>query len=295
MSRLALIAGAGALPALIAARQDQRPVVASLEGFVPDDLTPDITFRLEQLGSTLELLKAQDVSRLCLIGKVSRPTVDMARIDEVTRPLMPKLMEAMAQGDDGALRGLVAVLEDAGFGIVGAHELAHDLLPSAGALAGQPTKAQETDAARGFEVIDALGAADVGQACIVADGQAIAVEALPGTDWMMRSLLVPGAEVASDFTDPLGMASDWLTGPQTSAAKPKRDPELPQGGLLVKAPKPGQELRVDMPTIGPDTIARAAEVGLDGVVVRAGGVLVLDPERCKQIANDAGLLLWVHP
>lgn len=296
MSKLALIAGAGALPALIASRQPEPPLVACLDGFSPEGLPPHITFRIEHLGSTLAALKDAGVSRLCLVGKVARPAVDMAAIDDATRPMIPALMEAIGQGDDAALRGLISVLEREGFDVVGAHELAADLLPSAGILVGQVSEEHEKDATRGAEIIAAMGAADIGQACIVASGQALAVEALPGTDWMLRSMLVPGREAQkSDITDPLGMASDWLSGRGPMMhVRSTRDKALPPGGLLFKAPKPAQELRVDMPTIGPDTIKLAAECGLDGVVVQAGGVLVLSPDECRRIAEAAGIFLWVR-
>ncbi|MEM6276162.1 MAG: UDP-2,3-diacylglucosamine diphosphatase LpxI [Pseudomonadota bacterium] len=265
--RLGLIAGEGELPALIAARQTERPYVAALAGHPPDNLTPDLTFRLEHLGTALGHMQAAGVTRLCLIGRVRRPEVSMDAVDAATAPLVPRLMAAMGQGDDGALRGILAILEEAGFSIVGAHETAADLLPPAGLLAGSLAPADEADADRAAEIVEAMGRVDVGQACIVAAGQALAVEALPGTDHMLDTL-----------------ASDRAGG--TS---------LPAGGLLFKAPKPGQDLRADMPTVGPETLSRAARAGLGGVVLAAGGVLLVEPERCAEIARDSGLFLWVRP
>ncbi|MEO0676489.1 MAG: UDP-2,3-diacylglucosamine diphosphatase LpxI [Pseudomonadota bacterium] len=291
---LALIAGAGTLPALIAARQPAPPLIVSLSGFLPDGLTPDITFRIEHLGSTLAALREQGIRELCLVGQVRRPVVDPAQIDAATAPIVPRLVAALAQGDDGALRGLMEILEEAGFTLRGAHELAADLLPAPGCLAGAVTEAHERDAARGAEIVAALGTADVGQACIVADGQALAIEALPGTDWMLKSLLVEAPE-SPDLTDPLGMAADWLSGPAAPRPTATRDPSLPAGGILFKAPKPGQELRADMPTIGPGTVALAAQAGLDGIVLAAGGVLLIEPERCAALAKEAGIFLWVRP
>ena len=294
---LALIAGAGSLPALIAARQPELPFVASLSGFAPEGLTPDITFRIEHLGSALETLKAQGVTRLCLIGKVSRPVVDPAQIDAQTMPFVPAMMAAMAEGDDGALRGLMAILEDAGFTLVGAHEIAKDLLPPAGVLTGALGPSSEADAARAERIVAAMGAADVGQACIVAEGQALAIEALPGTDHMIRTLLAPvNTGQPAGVDDPIGMAVDWLSAREgASAAKAARPAGLPGGGLLFKAPKPGQELRADMPTVGPATVRLAAQAGLEGIVIAEGGVLLAEQAECIEIAKAAGLFLWVRP
>ncbi|MEM9437004.1 MAG: UDP-2,3-diacylglucosamine diphosphatase LpxI [Pseudomonadota bacterium] len=288
---LALITGAGDLPALLAKRQAERPFVANLAGHAPTGLDPDLTFRLEELGGTLAILRESGVTDVCLVGKVSRPQVDMSALDPETRPLMPKLVAAMARGDDAALRAIVDIIEGTGLRIVGAHNLAADLLPPPGVLVGTLSEEAQRDAARAAEIVVAMGQADIGQACIVSGGQALAVEALPGTDWMLRSLTVETSTSAA-LSDPFGMAADWLSG---GAPKPLRDPTLPVGGLLFKAPKPGQELRVDMPTIGPATIAGAVQAGLDGVVVEAGGVLVAERETCLRIAGAAGLFLWVRP
>ncbi|MEM1234055.1 MAG: UDP-2,3-diacylglucosamine diphosphatase LpxI [Pseudomonadota bacterium] len=293
---LGLIAGEGALPALIAARQPEPPYVASLEGFLPEHLTPDLVFRLEHLGTALGKMKEAGVTELCLIGKVSRPPVDPAQIDAATAPLLPRLMDSLTKGDDGALRCLMGILEEAGFTIRGAHEIASDLLPPPGVLVGKISERHERDCERASAIVAAMGAADVGQACIVAGGQALAIEALPGTDHMIRTLMVAGTRSpVPDITDPIGLASDWLTGREVPSVLGQRDPELPPGGLLYKAPKPGQDLRADMPTIGPATMTLAAEAGLDGIAIAAGGVLLADPNFCRDIADATGLFLWVRP
>jgi DUF1009 family protein len=124
----------------------------------------------------------------------------------------------------------------------------------------------------------------------------IAVEAQPGTDWMLASLLardhVP-AETGGLFDDPFGVAADMLGGPARDP-RPRRDPVLPAGGLLYKAPKPGQDRRIDLPAIGPETVRRAAAAGLEGIVVEAGGVMILDRDETIAAADRAGLFLWVR-
>ncbi|MEM1374879.1 MAG: UDP-2,3-diacylglucosamine diphosphatase LpxI [Pseudomonadota bacterium] len=265
--RLGLIAGEGALPALIAAQQAEPPFVAALAGFPPEGLQPDLTFRLEHLGTALAQMRNAGVTRLCLIGRVRRPEVSADAIDAATAPLVPRLMAAMGQGDDGALRAIMGILEEAGFSIAGAHEIAAGLLPPAGVIAGTVSATDEADAARAAQIVAAMGRVDVGQACIVAGGQALAIEALPGTDHMLQTLAQGRAGGAA----------------------------LPAGGLLFKAPKPGQDLRADMPTMGPDTITLAAKAGLRGVTLAAGGVLLIERERCAGLARENGLFLWVRP
>ena len=128
--RCALIAGRGSLPAAVAAELEA-PLICSLRGNLPEGLVPEIVFRVEQLGSFLEQLKAASVSEVCFCGAVSRPEVDFAALDAATLPLVPVLQRALQPGDDGALRAIIAVFEHAGFTVRSAQALAPALLPPA--------------------------------------------------------------------------------------------------------------------------------------------------------------------
>ncbi|MCV6585124.1 MAG: UDP-2,3-diacylglucosamine diphosphatase LpxI [Marinibacterium sp.] len=258
---LALFAGQGGLPGAVLARLPEPPLVFSLSDFLPDGLDPDLTFRIEHLGSVLGELKARGVTDVCFAGAVSRPPIDPAQIDPATFPLVPVLQQAMASGDDGALRGVIAVFEQAGFAVRGVDDIAPDLLPAPGVLTGTPGDGHRRDAARGAAIVAAMGAADIGQACAVHRGQAIAVEGIFGTDWMLDTL----------------------------SARPDDG-----GGLLFKAPKPAQDRRMDLPTVGPATVAAVARAGLDGIVIAAGGVIVLDQAAVIAACDEAGLFFWVH-
>jgi hypothetical protein len=258
---LALIAGQGRLPGEIVAALDALPHVAALEGFPPDTLKPDEVFRIEHLGSVLSGWRERGVREICLAGAVRRPPIDQTQIDAATMPLVPRIAAAMGQGDDALLRTIVEIFEEAGMTVRGAHEIAPDLLPPAGPLAGARSDAAVRDTARARAVLFALGNADVGQACVVKNGQVLALEGLFGTDWMLQSL----------------------------AARPDGS-----GGILCKAPKPGQDRRVDLPTIGIETVRSAAAARLDGIVIEAGGVLLLDRNAVLREAEAQGLFLFVE-
>jgi DUF1009 family protein len=293
---LALIAGQGALPGLVLKRRPDA-LVCELEDH-PSRLVPaPRVFRIEQLGSFIADLKAAGVTEVCLAGRVGRPRLDPTAIDPATVPLVPRMMAALAEGDDAALRAVLGFFEEAGFAIRAAHEIVPELLPADGMLGqAEPKAGAQRDVARAVRAHVALGAADVGQALVVAEGQVIAVEAQPGTDWMLASLLardVVPAPTGGLFDDPFGVAADIMGGP-ARMPRPRRDPALPAGGILYKAPKPGQDRRVDLPAIGPETVRRAAAAGLDGIVIEAGGVMVLDPLETVAAADRAGLFLWVR-
>ncbi len=264
---LALIAGQGRLPELLAetAHQQGRDIVYCAFHDAPAGaVTPDIVFRMETLGTLLRKLRARKVTEVCLVGGIHRPKFDPFKLDLASLRLVPRFLSALGKGDDGALRAVLGLFEENGMTVRGAHEILPSLVPGAGVLSRvQPGKADRADAARGAEIVAAMGQADVGQACVVARRQALAIEAMPGTDWMLASL------------------RDRAEG-------------LPEGGLLYKAPKPGQDRRVDLPAIGPATIRGAAAAGLRGVVIEAGGVMILDRDDTVAAADAARLFLWVR-
>ena len=259
---LALIAGQGELPKILLAALDKRPKLASLEGFLPNGVEPDIQFRLETLGTLISDLKAEGVTDVCFAGAIARPSVDPALIDTATMPLVPRIAAALQAGDDSALRVVIEIFEEAGLVVRGAAEIAPHLLP----LHGVPTKRQpdsqnQKDADRAADICAALGRLDLGQSCVVRNGQALGLEALPGTDHMLKTV------------------SAFSTG---------------TGGLFFKAMKPGQERRIDMPVIGVETVLQCAAAGVDGIVIEAQGVMVLDLDGVIAKANELGMFLWVR-
>lgn len=307
---LAIIAGEGRLPEVLVNRLDAQKIpfrYCEMEGHPSSDRArkdrPIMRFRVEKLGSFIDELKGFGVTEICLVGRVVRPALDPSLIDAATMPLVPRMMAALQAGDDAALRLVLGFFEEAGIKVSGAQDFAYDLLVGTGVLSKrQPDEGHLKDAARGVEIIGVMAQADVGQACIVKGGQALAIEAMGGTDRMMRSLMVPPKglgkkllENESTWDDPIGVVADYLSGAGSASSEIMfvRDPAMPEGGLLVKASKPGQDRRVDMPTIGPDTILTAAMVGLEGIVIEAGGVFMIDQPRCVELADSHNLILWV--
>ncbi|ABG32148.1 DUF1009 domain-containing protein [Roseobacter denitrificans] len=257
---LALITGRGGLPARVAAAQTARPLVCVLEGFAPEGLDADITFRLEHLGSFIAQLKERGVTSVCFCGAIERPPFDPAALDGATVPLVPTLMQAMGAGDDAALRAVMALFEQQGFEIAAAHVLAPDILAPEGVLSeAQPDTQMQADIARADDVLQALSPVDVGQGCVVGQGLVWGIETIGGTDHLLATL--------------------------PTAVRRAR-------AVLVKAPKTGQDMRADLPAIGPDTVEAAGAAGLAGIVIQAGAMILLDPEATIAGANKTGLVLW---
>jgi DUF1009 family protein len=263
---LALIAGAGRLPAELVARLSPTPLVCAPAGIFPEGLAVDVAFRFERLAPFLRELVGRGIGRVALAGSMERPQLDPALCDPQTSALMPGLLAAMAQGDDGCLRALIALIEHFGLRVEGLDTLAPELLAPEGALARAPEPDERADAARGAAVLAALGAADVGQACVVARGLVLGVEALYGTDALLADI---------------------------AARRRSRQPST--GGVLVKRAKPGQDRRADLPAIGPQTVERAVAAGLTGIALQAGAVVILDRAATVAAARAAGLALWAAP
>lgn len=272
MTRTALIAGQGGLPVALAAALRESGtafLVAELDGFpcaIPG--AEALRFRVERLVPFLEALAARGVARVAFAGALRRPTLDPELIDARSATLVPRLVAALRSGDDALLREVIAIFEDWDFEVVGAHTLAPDLVPGAGFLAGTATEADRADASRAAAIVGEIGRLDIGQGAVVAQGLCLAVETLPGTDAML------------DF---VAVHADRLR-PDPKGAR----------GVFYKAPKPGQDRRIDLPVIGPQTIGKVAAAGLAGIAWEAGGVILLERAAVVAAAQAAGLFLWAR-
>lgn len=256
---LALVAGRGDLPALVAAAQDTPPLVCGYEGLALEELEADLTFRLETLGTLLLDLGKRGITQVCFAGGLDRPELDPSKLDAETAPLVPLFMEALQAGDDGALRVVLELFEKTGFEVIAAHEAAPGLLAQGGVYGTEwPDAQMRSDADVAADHILTISPQDVGQACVVAQGRVLAMEDAGGTDAMLG---------------------------QVKNAK---------GGILFKGPKAGQTRKIDLPTVGPDTMDAAHRAGLRGVVVDAGDVLVLHSEDCAARADVLGLVFWAR-
>lgn len=260
--RLAILACGGALPLRLAQAYPEAMIV-TLEG-IPSDLTArSQRHRLEQIGTLFEALRDGGVGRMVFAGALSRPALDPGAFDAQMRTIAPRLMAAMGAGDDALLRTVIAIFEEQGLRVIGAHDLLSDLVVPDGFASGPaPSEADLADAARGAHILAGLAHLDVGQGCVVAGGQCLGIETVQGTDALLRFVAAS-------------------------------DPKFRRGfrGVFVKAAKQGQDLRIDMPAIGPQTIDAAAAAGLAGLVVEPGRVMILERDEMLARLSATGLFL----
>lgn len=263
---LGILAGGGRLPTQVAAaaRAAGRGVfVVGLEGFVDRSLLaawPHEIIRIGAAGRIIAALREHGCQDLVLIGPVRRPSMLDLRPDAEGVRVLGRIGRAAFLGDDGLLAAVIKVLGEAGFRVIGAQDVMRDALGPVGLLSRTALDAQAVaDIERGIVVARALGAADVGQGCVVQQGLVLAVEAVEGTDAMLARCA--------------GLARPGV------------------GGVLVKLVKPGQERRADLPTIGPETLRGAAAAGLRGVAFEAGGTILAEREASIAAADNAGVFL----
>ena len=263
---LGIIAGGGPMPRRVAdaARAAGRPVsVVVLEGHGDPAAWagyPHIVLRFGLAARMLSWLKGQGVRQLVLSGSVTRPSFLSLRPDAESVRLAVRIGRRAFGGDDELLTTVLAVLREEGFEPLGAQELLQGLLAPAGLLTrAAPDADAMADIARGVRVVRALGAVDVGQGAVVQQGLVLAVEAIEGTDAMLAR-----------------------------AGALRRDGP---GGVFVKLVKPGQDRRVDLPTLGAPTVAAAAAAGLRGIAFEAEGCILAERDAMIAAADAAGLFL----
>jgi DUF1009 family protein len=269
---LGIICGGGAIPLAVAAavsRRGRRVVLFALRGFVDAQAVagyPHCWISVGQFGRFRRLARAEGCRDIVLVGGLVRPAIRQVRLDWATLVAMPRIIRAFRGGDDHLLTGIGRILEGDGFRLLGAHEVAPDIVAPAGALGRhRPDADAARDIARGFEMLAALSPFDVGQAAVIGRGHVLAVEAAEGTDAMLQRI------VALREAGRVG---------------------VPRGvGVLVKAPKQRQDRRFDLPSIGPDTVLHAARAGLAGVAIVAGGTIIAEPQRLIEAADAGGLFV----
>jgi DUF1009 family protein len=272
MDKLGLIAGGGALPVEVARAcvdAGRSVFVVRLKGLADPALDdyPGVDAAIGELGKMLKALKAAKCASVCMTGVVQRPDFSKLAVDLRGLAALPGIILAARKGDDGLLRAVVRVFEKDGFHIEGAQDVANGLSLGAGPL-GQvsPSEEHREDIERALNVAREIGRLDIGQGAVSARGLVLAVEAQEGTDAMLRRV--------ADLPPALRGTPEHLV------------------GVLAKAPKPIQERRVDLPTIGLATVQRAAKAGLAGIVGEAGGLLILDREQVIAEADALGLFIY---
>ena len=269
---VAIICGGGSIPFAVAdavVRQGRRPVLFPFRGWADAKAVeryPHYWSYVGQFGRFLRIARREGCRDVIFIGSLVRPAIWEIRLDWKTLRLLPWIIRQFYGGDDHLISGMARLFEEHGFRLLAAQDVAPEILMPEGLLAGKtPSERDQSDIAHGLALIEAIGHFDVGQAVVVANKHVLGVEAAEGTDQLLARM----AEL-----------------------RRSRRIRSPEGtGVLVKAPKPAQDRRFDLPSIGPATVEAAAAAGLAGIAVLAGGTIVAEPARMVSSADKAGLFV----
>ena len=254
-SDLAIISGSGKLPLLIKKLYKKAIYIT----FVNSKKTIEnkvVNCQFEKLGFLFESLKENGIRRVVMAGAISRPQFDKSKLDQYTQSIMPKLSTKLVKGDNELLSFIAEEFEKNGYQIIGASEILPDLLLQPGFVVGRPYEFISRDIEKADKILKILSPEDIGQGIVVENGLVLGIETLQGTNELLKFV----AKTSSHL----------------------RKSNL--GGVFVKRPKSNQNLRFDMPVVGPETIELACKAGLRGLVVSPQTVIVLDREKCIQIA-----------
>jgi UDP-2,3-diacylglucosamine hydrolase len=270
---VAIICGGGTFPFTVADAlvRGGRPVVLfALKGWADPERVkayPHHWAHVAQLGRFLRLARREGCRDVIFIGTILRPSIgQLVNFDLAALRALPGVIRHFYGGDNHLLTGMAKMLEGHGFRLLGAHEVAPEILVQEGALGRAAPRAGDIDDIRyGLDVLRAIGPLDIGQGVVVANRHVIAVEAAEGTDQMLAR--VADLRRGKRFRAPLGT------------------------GVLVKAPKPGQDRRFDLPSIGPRTVDGVIAAGLAGLAVTAGGAIVAEPQIVVQKADRANVFV----
>jgi len=263
-NKIAVVAGALDLPfhtrdALRRAGWDV--FVVGLKNFYDPRLNPDFVVRLGGCGRGARELKRRGIRKLVFVGALGHPNFSDLRPDWWTLTALISILKHQ-RGYDSMAVAMNKVLEKRGFEIVAAQDLAPELaFETAGVQTKtKPTARDKKDIERAIDVSHTIGAADIG-ASVVVDKQVYAVEAAEGTARMLQRVV----EMRRDMKK--------------------------SSGVFAKMTKPGQDLRIDIPAIGVDTVRAVAAAHLRGIVVNARTCFVVDKVNVIKEANKAGIFI----
>lgn len=272
METIAIIAGKGSLPRTLTQgiiAQNKRPFLIGLGGQYEEWIKEHnhATFEWGEMGKLFTTFKNNNISKLVMVGSMVRPKLNPLNFDLAGFLVLPQIVVNMIGGDNSMLSGFINMFAKRGITVIGAHEIMPELLTKPGIISGGkiPDKSRK-NILHGIKACKRLGELDIGQASIAVGGRVVALEGIEGTDAMI------------DRVTDLRINGKLM--------------EKGRYGVLVKSMKPDQDMRVDLPAIGPQTVQQVAEAGLRGIAIEAGHSIILEPEHTLEQAQQKDIFIY---
>jgi len=256
---VAIIAGSGNLPRLVY-EQLSDPYVVGFEGMECSLSKHAIFHNFNQLGKFFKDLNDRGVGRVVMVGGMQRPLLDETKFDEYLKARSRSVFNALQQGDDALLKYIISLFLEKNITPIGANEVVSNLTLKEGVYIGSLNHVNLNDVKRADQILEKTSCLDIGQSVVVQAGQVLGIETVQGTERMLGYV--------RDTSALLGRVA---------------------GGILVKREKINQDLRVDMPTIGPETILQVHEAKLDAIIISPDTVIVIEQDECFRLCKKLSL------
>ena len=261
---VAIIAGSGNLPRLVY-EQLSDPYVVGFQGMECSLSNLAVFHNFNQLGRFFEDLNNRGIRGVVMVGGMQRPFLDETKFDEYLKARSHSFLSALQQGDDALFKYIISLFIENNITPIGANEVVRNLTLKAGSYVGTPDNVNLNDVKRAEQVLKKTSCLDIGQSVVVKAGQVLGIETAQGTKHMLEYVRNTSSHLRG------------LT-----------------GGVLVKREKIDQDLRVDMPTIGPETILQVHEAKLDAVIISPNTVIVIDQDECFRLCKKFSLSFIVR-
>lgn len=214
-----------------------------------------------EIGALLDTIKINFITHITCAGGVQRPSILQIRPDKKCKQWLMEIGRHFFLGDDGLLKSVLNLFEKENLIVMDPIFFVSDPLIQTGQIGFWPPKEQDLlDIQKGFQILDTLSSYDIGQAIIVESGSVLGIEAVEGTENLIKRVIA--------------------------------HKKLQNGGVLIKKTKINQDIRIDRPFIGVKTVKQAYAAGLSGIAVEAKGCIVLDKEEVIKVANKNNLFVW---
>ena len=260
---LAIISGAGRLPLLLQSKLPSARYVV-FKG-VSHLLQSEnlISAKFEKLGVLFEKLRELNIKRLMFAGAMSRPSLNFEEFDPFMQSISMHIAKMLQQGDDRLFRFTIELFVQQGFKVISVADAIPELFAAEGMIVRGWHDKYHSDLVRADQLLSLTSSADIGQATVVEAGMVLGLETLQGTDALLAFV----------------------------AATKRHLRHSTNKGILVKRPKHGQEMRIDLPSIGPDTIENVAKAGLAGIVISPNSVILIEREELVSRAKELGIFI----
>jgi DUF1009 family protein len=215
------------------------------------------SLKITELGKAISLLKKNNCKNIIFIGKVERPEISLLKFDRKALLYLPRLFSAFKKGDGNILKEIIKIFKENKLNVINSMKFTPELIFKDKSI--NKVKINKTDKSsisKGVRIIRSLSKFDIGQSVVINNGYVLAIEGPEGTDETIKRSLYLSKKY-----------------------------KLKNKSILIKFPKTNQDLRIDLPTIGFNTIKNCIKANIGGIAVKRSQNIILDKDKIINLAK----------